>query len=764
MPAENKSYSARLPFAVEARLLQELGERLVASPEVAILELIKNSRDADAVECRVALFSGAQGTSLTIVDNGFGMSFHDFENHWMRIATGNKKDPTTKVYGRPVTGQKGIGRFAIRYLGSALRLVSVSVNRKTGKKQMLEALFDWRKLDKHLNLGEAKVPYRVTDRDDSEPTGTRLIVFRLKPGLAEAVNKSFLTDVLRLVQPVNALETGKFAQAAVGKATIDEASEASVEDPQSGTGKRDPGFTVRFSGFPTISEEDGDLPRKIIDAAWARLKVSLNGNAVNYTVRFRDGFENTFHCTFPNIISQGLFADIAFAPKRKNAFLGAGVDRREVWTWIRKNSGVGIIDKGFRIRPYGFNDDDWLYLNQDGVYNRRDWRSPISENHFPLSELEKVRPALSAALNLASNYQLIGQVCVDSRSPNDVLKEDLTPATDREGFLNNKAYEQLVDVVRGGLEFLAKVDKARLLEDLAREAEEAKEQLRDDLEGAVDQIANDPNLGEREKNALIKHYSQFTARLEDQEDYDRAARQRLEIAAGLGVVAGFMTHEAERLFSALDSVISRLSKLVTKNPAFAADLDNIKGARSQLDGYIQYTRLYTDSLRDGQIQSFSALGQIEWVREHFEAIGSGRGIKTEVDCADDVMVPPVPVALYSGVLLNLYSNAIKAVTARTNLSVAPRILISGWNDAKNHYLSVQDSGIGIPPSLQNRIWDPFFTTTSQTNSSYGSGMGLGLSLVKDLVGRVGGKVQLDEASPGYVTCFKVSLPRGNHGD
>ena len=41
-------------FQTQGRLLQELGERLVAKPEVALLELIKNAYDADAKECRVS--------------------------------------------------------------------------------------------------------------------------------------------------------------------------------------------------------------------------------------------------------------------------------------------------------------------------------------------------------------------------------------------------------------------------------------------------------------------------------------------------------------------------------------------------------------------------------------------------------------------------------------------------------------------------------------------------------------------------------------
>ena len=78
-----------------------------------------------------------------------------------------------------------------------------------------------------------------------------------------------------------------------------------------------------------------------------------------------------------------------------------------------------MIDNGFRIRPYGFQDDDWLYLNQDGSHNKREWRTAVAENYFPLSEFEKLRPGLNPALNIANSLQVIGAVYVSSRASDD---------------------------------------------------------------------------------------------------------------------------------------------------------------------------------------------------------------------------------------------------------------------------------------------------------------------------------------------------------
>ncbi|WP_186222270.1 sensor histidine kinase [Burkholderia gladioli] len=756
--------SDEVAFEVEARLLQELGERLVASADVALLELIKNASDADAPECRVILTTKFGKPVLIIADDGAGMSEDDFRHRWMRIAADSRRDPFTKRYGRAVTGQKGIGRFAIRYLGAAMKLESVSVDSDTGELHKLTAIFDWRRLDKKVELRRANVRFWVQRMPAGTCTGTVLTVSRLKRDLYDAVDKSLLTRILAIVSPISTFDLGHFSRRRRRTTVVSSDSPILYDDSYgalhdiSGLDE-DPGFRVTFVGFPHVDEHRGDIAKTVIENSWARLNISLRGNKLRYSVKFRgEDLPHIFSVDYLNSIGRGLHGDIAFAPKRKNSFTNLGADGREVWGWIRKNSGIGVVDNGFRIRPYGFNDDDWLFLNYDGAHNNRYWRSSVSKNYYPLSEVEMARPGLNPALNLPTGYQVIGVVAVASRASNDPSELDLIPSMDREGFLNNAAYAQMVDVVRGGLEYLAYLDKKRQLKTVEDQALASRNELREDLAEVIDDIESDPRLAREEKTALVQHYSTLAARVAEQEEYDRAARQRLEIASGLGVVAGFMTHEAERLFLALDSVIEKLEKKL-RSTAEQKDLEEIKSARMHLDNYIRYTRLYTESLRATEHRSFSALGQIEWVCDSFGPTAESRGIATDIDCADDVMVPPVPVAMYSAVLLNLYTNATKAVIARDTDDLAPRILISAWNDQKYHYLSVQDNGVGIPPSMRKRIWDPFFTTTSRVNSPLGTGMGLGLSLVRDLVQREGGDADVGEPSPGFTTCIRVSLPR-----
>src|ERR1700733_8404583 len=94
-------------FTSQGRLLQELGLRLVASPEVALVELIKNAYDADSPDCEVNLANRSK--TLFVTDHGHGMTRDDFKTKWMQIATGSKTAERLSLkFKRPLTGAKGI--------------------------------------------------------------------------------------------------------------------------------------------------------------------------------------------------------------------------------------------------------------------------------------------------------------------------------------------------------------------------------------------------------------------------------------------------------------------------------------------------------------------------------------------------------------------------------------------------------------------------------------------------------------------------------
>lgn len=98
-----------------------------------------------------------------------------------------------------------------------------------------------------------------------------------------------------------------------------------------------------------------------------------------------------------------------------------------------------------------------------------------------------------------------------------------------------------------------------------------------------------------------------------------------------------------------------------------------------------------------------------------------------------------------GAMINLLENAMQAS------SPGGRIILTGSVDADSIVLSVHDDGPGIDVALQERLFEPFFTTRSE-------GTGLGLAIVRGVIQSMGGTVQINSL-PDAGSEFVVRLPR-----
>lgn len=91
----NRMKSDMLRFNVSPRFSQLIGRQLISNPTVAVLEIVKNSYDADANDINV-IFEDikSQNGRIIIDDDGDGMTFDDLKSKWMVIGTDNKLHTT----------------------------------------------------------------------------------------------------------------------------------------------------------------------------------------------------------------------------------------------------------------------------------------------------------------------------------------------------------------------------------------------------------------------------------------------------------------------------------------------------------------------------------------------------------------------------------------------------------------------------------------------------------------------------------------------
>ena len=120
----------KIPFTASARTAMLIGTENFSNPEGAIIELVKNTYDADSPCCYV-FFDGNDGqiTEIYIIDYGSGMDISTIQDCWMQIGTDDKQRNVETGNGRIKSGAKGIGRFALNRLGS----MATMLTRKDGQ-------------------------------------------------------------------------------------------------------------------------------------------------------------------------------------------------------------------------------------------------------------------------------------------------------------------------------------------------------------------------------------------------------------------------------------------------------------------------------------------------------------------------------------------------------------------------------------------------------------------------------------------------------
>lgn len=150
----------KAPVNIDANVIRQLGDELVTDAEQALLELIKNSYDADAD--RVRLFIDSESTegsalgTIRVEDNGTGMNEDQLMNGWLRISLSLKREAKaagqkTKK-GRTPLGDKGLGRLSTMKLGD-----TVEINTYPSKTQGYNVKLDWSKFTPGTNLSAIRV-------------------------------------------------------------------------------------------------------------------------------------------------------------------------------------------------------------------------------------------------------------------------------------------------------------------------------------------------------------------------------------------------------------------------------------------------------------------------------------------------------------------------------------------------------------------------------------------------------------------------------
>ncbi len=409
---------AELTFTVDSALLSELGEKLVETAHIALVELVKNAYDADATLVTVKIVPDPpHGPQVHVVDNGSGMTFRDVENYWMRIATTHKRaHQVSQRYGRPRTGSKGIGRFSCRRLGTRLKLLTTAAV-DHGCFEQTEVSYDWLKFKPGREISKIKCEGDRKRLKDATP-GTTLIISRSP--VDEWGKRGY--DFLKRQLAVLAANRGR--------------RRAGFEE--------DPGFNVSLEA-PDFSEKISNLREQLLSAGWGELKVRVNSEGeVTCTLNALKVGEKTI--THPKKVSDlaSVSATIGIMPVDRHEMRNREVISKGSLSEILDDwGGVYVRYKGFRVYPYGEPGNDWLNIDRD----RGIRKTALSEILQPFAaKLRGVNPQ-RALLSLLSSKSYVGDVEIGERAHGFELKAS------REGFVGEGGIAPLREVIRFAIDW-----------------------------------------------------------------------------------------------------------------------------------------------------------------------------------------------------------------------------------------------------------------------------------------------------------------------
>ncbi len=347
-------------FKFSPDILSRLGEELIPNPDQGIMELVKNSYDADATECTVKLINTeVVGGSLVVSDNGTGMDLNAIADGWLVIGRSKKADRLPTTLGRLPVGDKGLGRLAALRQGSHITLKTRPAD-NPGIEYSLS--INWE------DFAQAKVvedvALNIEKAETKQPQGTDTCIQDLRFKLGKREVQRLARELLLLADPFDS-ETG-FRPKLIA-----------------------PGFT----------ELENRVQEAYFDDAEYRLSASLDayGKAEaklmdwKGDVLFRGDLQQSGQRSYKTVVATlevwvfGLSSQ-TFSRRERTASVG------EIRDWLSIVGGVHLYHRGLRVKPYGDSGNDWLNIN-----------------------LERAK----AAEERPSTNTVIGRVVVDD--PDDVL-------------------------------------------------------------------------------------------------------------------------------------------------------------------------------------------------------------------------------------------------------------------------------------------------------------------------------------------------------
>ncbi|MDI6694277.1 MAG: ATP-binding protein [Anaerolineales bacterium] len=708
-------------FRPRARIMRTLGDELISSETVALLELVKNAYDADATDVDIIFegpFKKGQG-KIIVIDNGHGMGLETIQNTWLEPATlYRRRNKFSEEKKRRVLGEKGIGRFAASRLAETLELIT----RRKNTEEEIRVKFPWKDFDeeeKYLDQVGIKWeirPPRIIDSygmvllwlknyhergfvDFSH--GTVLIMENLRTDWEERDFVSIRQGLARLISPF-------FGEDEATKGDTFNIFLNLPEPYEYLSGHVKPPESLSNPHYRVIGNVDENGKYELI----IKLKGDESLITVNGKVSFKD--EHQPQC--------GPFEiDLRVWDRDRDSLHELAQKYNSTINDVRRDlddaAGINIYRDGFRVLPYGEPRNDWLRLD--------------------------IRRVQNPTRNL-SNNQIVGYIRISS-DKNPLLRDQ----SNREGLIESRAFDDLRESV---ITLLTELESRRWIQKHPKETMPRKgifsefniNTLSDYLKKKYPQDKELQNILEANQTRLDKGVDEFQRVL-----------SRYWRLATLGQLVDIVLHDGRtplaKISNEADLALIEIGNMVDSDNSslevFRKHFSFIKDQSNVLSTV--FNRIEPFSGRKRGKPEELILEQI--IRDSF-AVLEGEIKETGVS----VVLPQSNTSLVADrseiqeIIINLLNNSLYWLkqTQKHNRKIVVNVTQRSDGEA---VIIFSDSGPGVDPDYRDYIFDPYFSTKPD-------GVGLGLTIVGEIISEYySGSLELLDNGPCSGATFRITL-------
>ncbi len=795
---------ANLNFEISAHVVRQLGEELVTDEITAIMELVKNAYDADADWVKVSIYTDKIDGRIEIQDNGFGMDYTDIKNGWLYISMSRKKTMKEGLKvtekGRAPLGEKGLGRLSTQKLGYQMQMV-------TGKANEIiwhQVSFNWEDFNESIELSAVKVNYSTSPKSAKEK-GTTLVIKNLRNRAIWEKKEidRFRGQLSQLIFPfkdkrpfdvylsVDAVSLDldeineNLRKAAIGRFGFSFDRKKLIVKGQIRLSKLVGNERERY--IQLIQPDNGADFFKFLTDSHKNRKYFLDNLKYN---NGRDGWFVNFSI---ELDWKTAFSDKAMVfneveklnePANPGAFEGEIDDYNlkedkdfqvifesfsEYKELVKNQTGVRIFRDGFGLKPFGFNQNDWLQLSKGQT---------SGGSYYGL------RPQNVIGYVLISTYENIN------------LKEK----TDREGFIDspysrnffqitdkaiteiNRVYEnirrsyndyqKIYAAEKGNIKSIS--DSGKRLHEAAKIATKADEKVKNmteefhqaslKMKAEVERIVNNPLFAKESETSVIPILKQvegvlnrgsqllkdindllpLAKQLQSDADYLLPKIEGLEDQlaqfselAGLGLTAESLTHE---LYNVLDRISNQTEQLVKKikgmnnvDAVFLVYIEQVKGftknIRSQINHLAPSLKYNREQKQEIRVSAF-----VQDLKTYFENRFSAQKIGFNVNIRQDFII-----LMNLGKLTQVFDNLLlnSEYWLKERQKSESKFDASVTIEIDEPLIRIYDNGFGVNSEVESSIFQPFVTTKPRS-----IGRGLGLFITQQILESQGSEIYL----------------------